>query len=468
MKNVKTLPLNIFTSALFSMGFLISSNAQANYNLAKSSLDEIHRDAQIELNKAIESDKKARPNLAKLTPFLTYILNDVKDFNSLSQQEQFSLLGNRLLMISNSSDPRLQAFKSLLQMQQVNIEETAKELITSSTHYKLFEKLRKFEENNMSYLSDIQHGPNLIASQYAELQFNLHMLNKMNKFQSGAYADLVNTSLYEKEVNVKMPYLVVGYQYQIGNNMKLGTFANFAVDSISRNSKYSKDDEAIGIGFNASYKWGASTIALLTNIIRHNQSFTANQSEIFTVYPPTARYHLYSGNVTFKADYAYQTTAALSLTPGLTYQYNYTQGKEVETNYPGADFTSPSLKTQSVGLNLLTQYQQNGWTIGLDLGAAYFKLRSGETNEFGKLGYYQSIDLSDTSSTVQADRKVYYVQSKDRTYRKNLSEYKLYANLDFSKKLNDKVNVETMIGYTHYTKTKLHGVNWGVKFSYLF
>ncbi|WP_410680237.1 hypothetical protein ACIRXL_11825 [Avibacterium paragallinarum] len=69
---------------------------------------------------------------------------------------------------------------------------------------------------------------------------------------------------------------------------------------------------------------------------------------------------------------------------------------------------------------------------------------------------------------MQADRKVYYVQSKDRTYRKNLSEYKLYANLDFSKKLNDKVNVETMIGYTHYTKTKLHGVNWGVKFSYLF
>ncbi|CDG00309.1 Hypothetical protein AJF4211_000430 [Avibacterium paragallinarum JF4211] len=40
--------------------------------------------------------------------------------------------------------------------------------------------------------------------------------------------------------------------------------------------------------------------------------------------------------------------------------------------------------------------------------------------------------------------------------------------MDFSKKLNDKVNVETMIGYTHYTKTKLHGVNWGVKFSYLF
>ncbi|WP_207763132.1 autotransporter domain-containing protein, partial [Avibacterium paragallinarum] len=325
----------------FSMGLLISSNAQANYNLAKSSLDEIHRDAQIELNKAIESGKKARPNLAKLTPFLPYILNGVKDFNSLSQQEQFSLLGNRLLMISNSSDPRLQGFKSLFQSQKVDIGETAKDLIISSTHYKLFEKLRKFEENNMSYLSDIQHGPNLIASQYAELQFNLHMLNKMNKFQSGAYADLVNTSLYEKEVNVKMPYLVVGYQYQIGNNMKLGTFANFAVDSISRNSKYSKDDEAIGIGFNASYKWGASTIALLTNIIRHNQSFTANQSEIFTVYPPTARYHLYSGNVTFKADYAYQTTAALSLTPGLTYQYNYTQGKEVETNYLGADFTSP-------------------------------------------------------------------------------------------------------------------------------
>lgn len=61
MKNVKTLPLNIFTSALFSMGLLISSNAQANYNLAKSSLDEIHRDAQIELNKAIESGKKLIP-----------------------------------------------------------------------------------------------------------------------------------------------------------------------------------------------------------------------------------------------------------------------------------------------------------------------------------------------------------------------------------------------------------------------
>ncbi|AZI14275.1 autotransporter domain-containing protein [Avibacterium paragallinarum] len=480
MKNVKTLPLNIFTSALFSMGLLISSNAQANYNLAKSSLDEIRRDAQIELNKAIDATNKTKATLQKMgaSPFSGVILglmlgkgnnytyNDfVKDFNSLPTEKQYDVLGeigNKSTVLSR------RGLDALLQPSGVNLSELGKEGITAYVSYKYFEALRKFEDDNMSYLSDIQHGPNLIASQYAELQFNLHMLNKMNKFQSGAYADLVNTSLYEKEVNVKMPYLVVGYQYQIGNNMKLGTFANFAVDSISRNSKYSKDDEAIGIGFNASYKWGASTIALLTNIIRHNQSFTANQSEIFTVYPPTARYHLYSGNVTFKADYAYQTTAALSLTPGLTYQYNYTQGKEVETNSPGADFTSPSLKTQSVGLNLLTQYQQNGWTIGLDLGAAYFKLRSGETNEFGKLGYYQSIDLSDTSNTVQADRKVYYVQSKDRTYRKNLSEYKLYANLDFSKKLNDKVNVETMIGYTHYTKTKLHGVNWGVKFSYLF
>ncbi|TID17278.1 hypothetical protein JO83_09960 [Avibacterium paragallinarum] len=60
------------------MGLLISSNAQANYNLAKSSLDEIHHDAQIELNKAIESGKKARPNLAKLTPFYPIFLMVLK------------------------------------------------------------------------------------------------------------------------------------------------------------------------------------------------------------------------------------------------------------------------------------------------------------------------------------------------------------------------------------------------------
>ncbi|WP_035684560.1 hypothetical protein [Avibacterium paragallinarum] len=108
MKNVKTLPLNIFTSALFSMGLLISSNAQANYNLAKSSLDEIRRDAQIELNKAIDATNKTKATLQKMgaSPFSGVILglmlgkgnnytyNDfVKDFNSLPTEKQYDVLG---------------------------------------------------------------------------------------------------------------------------------------------------------------------------------------------------------------------------------------------------------------------------------------------------------------------------------------------------------------------------------------
>lgn len=478
----KSLRINAITALLISSSCFFSANAQADYDLAKSSLDNIHQDAQLALNASSDATRKTTEALNKMStanPMMSgiifqlmfqkqspYTYNDfVKEFNSLSpdeQYEQLKTIGNKSLALSKTG------LSALVQQTGVNLEQLGKDAISASIYYERFKKLLEFEENNMQYISDIQHGPNLVANQYAELQFNLHMLNKMNKFQSGVYADLINTSLHKQDINVRMPYFVVGYQRTIGDNFKLGAFTNFAVNSISRNSKYFKKDEAVGLGLNTSYKLGSTNIALLANIIRHNQSFKSDSSEIFTVYSPTARYHLYSGDITFKTEYTYQPTNTLSLTPGFTYQYNYTQEKEVTTNYPGADFTSPALKIHSLGLNLLTQYQHNNWTIGLDLGAAYFRLNSGDTNEFGKLGVYKSLETRDTSSTLQPELKSYYVQLKDQTYKKKLHDYKLYINLDLKKKLSDNVNLETMLGYVHYSKTKLHGINWGVKINYLF
>ncbi|WP_082985060.1 autotransporter outer membrane beta-barrel domain-containing protein [Gallibacterium genomosp. 3] len=315
----------------------------------------------------------------------------------------------------------------------------------------------------------------LLGSQYAELQFNLQQLDLSLQRKGGVFTDLSSQYLNNNTTKITQPYLTLGYHIKPTENVNVGLFTNLSYNNKTqpKNNTSPTKDKVIGLGLYTNYQHNNLILSALGNINRHhitvkNIDTINNTPETpyqYNVITQSASYHTKSIDLTLKAAYQYQFNQQLTFTPSISYQYGKTDGTDVKVN-SYLDYRLPDIEVHLAGLNLLTEYKFNDWNIGLDLGVSY-------VNTHGVPLYYSevlktvTVRSASTDGSLAPNQKTFIIP-EDVSSQNTFKEYKLSSKLSIEKTLSKQSHIGALLGYNHYTKTKFHGLNWGINYRFEF
>lgn len=314
----------------------------------------------------------------------------------------------------------------------------------------------------------------LLGQQYSHFNQSGYNLDLVNYFEGheGVFAKVFGT--YEKDDYLKYwtSNLTVGYAAKVAENAKAGVFLGLGVDRLDYtvgpiqatnfglvNANFGAYGDVNVKGVRLSGLFDV-TVKNTTVDSEHNLAvLKTGEAKVKNTYPNSDKYQVSPATMglTLKAAYDYKVNDSFTVTPFAHYQFLYDTKQNVTLwNYAlEYGFQRPALLTNAVGAGVKADYAVNSkFSLGAEVNGTY---------------YYTFANKIQTSTEVLPQlTEAQKVRNPGYIVGYSNSEVRVAGNAYATYKASENSSFDVKAGYSMYTSSKLHGVDYSVNYNFKF
>lgn len=328
----------------------------------------------------------------------------------------------------------------------------------------------KMQMLNLYYFSVLP----LLGQQYSHFNQSGYNLDLVNYFEGheGVFAKVFGT--YEKDDYLKYwtSNLTLGYAAKLAENAKAGVFLGLGVDRLDYtvgpiqatnfglvNANFGAYGDVNVKGVRLSGLFDV-TVKNTTVDSEHDLSvLKTGEAKVKNTYPNSDKYQVSPAtmSLTLKAAYDYKVNSNFTVTPFAHYQFLYDTKQDVTLwNYAlDYNFQRPALLTNALGAGVKADYAVNSkFSLGAEVNGTFYYTYANKIQT--------STEVLPQLTEAQKVRNPGYIVSYSN------SDVRVAGNAYAIYKATENSSFDVKAGYSMYTNSKLHGVDYSVNYNLKF